>query len=77
MVGCHVVLRLAAHREGQPARSSTVAEHVLYSDLCVRPYPVGVLNIQAVSNIHVQLLLLRIGPCCFEFYSRVHTMYTC
>ena len=38
MVGCHVVLRLAAHREGQPARSSTVAEHVLYSDLCVRPY---------------------------------------
>ena len=28
----------------------------------------------AVSDIHVRRL--RIGPCCFEFYGRAHTVYT-
>ena len=55
-----------------PARGGTPCTIKIL--ICVTA--VGHLNIQASLNIHVRLRLLRIGTCCFEFYGRVHTVYT-
>ena len=65
-------IALAAGSSSPPSWRHRARDMHIILEILICVTSVSSNNIQAVRHIHG-----RIGPCCFEFYSRVHTLYTC